>query len=810
VLPVPAEWLHERGNKVQIAVAGGGEAFWSVSLIGFARGFRDADRASDRVQVDRVYLAAPRRFGDRDAPAGFSVVAGSGYQTWRNTVRNLRVGETARAEVGFFVRREEDRARMTPLVLEEPIPAGCSVARGSIQGDFEQVDVQPDRLVFFFRDGVHAGTVAYELQARFAGRYRVLPAHVYAALRPELAARGAVGELAISAGEDSAHDDYRPTPDELWFLGKASFDAAQALAGEPRKAAVAAASEQLGKLVADWQQKDWRLRDEVWKEVARMMLFLGIERGDSRTVVKYFEELKDRWAELVIPFDKILAVGQGYVDLGEFESALLVFRAAADASFLKDAAVATTLEGLGEVKAATEFLERLLLAYPDLGTMRIARYSIGQKLAALAASIDPAQPVDEKVGTAEQLRAHAVADFREFLLLCPEDPLAEEVSFAWATTLLEGKDLKQALGVAEAALQRYAESPFADELLYTQGYAQFALGNHDAAFAALQRVATGQFPNDKGGRGPSENKWNAIYLQGQIHHARGEVEQALADYAQVKDRFTDAVEATDYFRQRLLSLPEVATFPLAQQAQLELTFRNVDKATLQVFQVDLMRLYLLEKSLNDIRGIRLQGIKPLLVQELQLGNGRDYRSVVRQVPLELKEPGAYLAVVRGGDCVATGMLLRSDLAIEAQEQCDVGRIRVNVKQGSAPLADAEVKVVGSGDSSLRGGDTDLRGVFAADGLCGLATVIARKGPQFAFYRGTAVHRPEAFRRPAVQEQAQQQGGNKEAERRKDLHGFDALQQNLDSNTVNRGRQVDWLNKNVLNKQQKGVEVYRAK
>jgi len=77
-----------------------------------------------------------------------------------------------------------------------------------------------------------------------------------------------------------------------------------------------------------------------------------------------------------------------------------------------------------------------------------------------------------------------------------------------------------------------------------------------------------------------------------------------------------------------------------------------------------------------------------------------------------------------------------------------------------------------------------------------------------------VHRPEAFRQPAVPEkeaqQQAQQGGNKEAERRKDLHGFDALQQNLDNNSVNRGRQVDWLNKNVLNKQQKGVEVYRAK
>ena len=117
-----------------------------------------------------------------------------------------------------------------------------------------------------------------------------------------------------------------------------------------------------------------------------MMLMLGIERGDARAVVRFFEELKDRYPELVIPFDKITAVGSSYLDLGEFEAALLVFRATAEASFLKDAAVATVLEQHGEVRAAAEFLTRLLGDYPDLPTMRVVRYSISQKLAAKAAA----------------------------------------------------------------------------------------------------------------------------------------------------------------------------------------------------------------------------------------------------------------------------------------------------------------------------------------------------------------------------------------------------------------------------------------
>jgi len=177
----------------------------------------------------------------------------------------------------------------------------------------------------------------------------------------------------------------------------------------------------------------------------------------------------------------------------------------------------------------------------------------------------------------------------------------------------------------------------------------------------------------------------------------------------------------------------------------------------------------------------------------------------KKVELTLAEPGAYLVVVRGGDLLASGMVLRTDLKIEAQESFDIGRIRVNVKQGEAFLADAHVKVVGSGDQNLKSGDTDLRGVFAAEGLVGQATVIVKKGDQYAFYRGTGVHQPQQYR-PAA-EPAQQQ-----AEQQQQLKGkkFDALEQNIYSNGQNRARQVEWLKNEVMNKQQTGVEVYRAK
>jgi hypothetical protein len=245
----------------------------------------------------------------------------------------------------------------------------------------------------------------------------------------------------------------------------------------------------------------------------------------------------------------------------------------------------------------------------------------------------------------------------------------------------------------------------------------------------------------------------------------------------------------------------------AAKPEVELTLRNIERAAVQVFRVDLMRLYLLEKSLDEISGIQLHGIQPLLSLDVPLGDGRDYKNKVHKLALELAEPGAYLVVVRGGDRIATGMVLKTDLRIEAQEQCDVGRLRVNVRQGDGYLAGAHVKVVGSGDGAFRSGDTDLRGVFVADALVGLPTVIAKKGDHYAFYRGSTVHQPDRFR-PAP-EPAQQPAGNKPGATRKGKD-FDALEQNLLLNEQNRGRQVDWLQKEVYDKKQQGVEVYRTK
>ena len=69
------------------------------------------------------------------------------------------------------------------------------------------------------------------------------------------------------------------------------------------------------------------------------------------------------------------------------------------------------------------------------------------------------------------------------------------------------------------------------------------------------------------------------------------------------------------------------------------------------------------------------------------------------------------------------------------------------------LADVHVKVIGSGNAAFQSGETDLRGVFIADGISGTTTVIAqREDDRYAFHRGEEYLGPQPP--PANQPQAQ--------------------------------------------------------
>ena len=257
----------------------------------------------------------------------------------------------------------------------------------------------------------------------------------------------------------------------------------------------------------------------------------------------------------------------------------------------------------------------------------------------------------------------------------------------------------------------------------------FWQNQYGEALAAARVVADGE----------SKDKNFARYILGQIYHAQSKPKDAITWYDTVKTHYPDAQEAIQYFEKKSIGMEEVTVFKPGEKVSLTLKYRNIKEAFVQIYRVDLMKLYLQQKNLSAITSVQLAGIKPESEQTVTLGDGKDYVEKERAIPLALKDEAAYLVICRGDDLFTSAMVLITPLKIEVQEDKASGRIRANVldtaKGGYRP--EVHVKAIGSADSEFRSGETDLRGIYIADNLRGKATVIAREGnSKYAFFRGT--------------------------------------------------------------------------
>ena len=250
------------------------------------------------------------------------------------------------------------------------------------------------------------------------------------------------------------------------------------------------------------------------------------------------------------------------------------------------------------------------------------------------------------------------------------------------------------------------------------------------------------------------------------------------------DRFSDAAGAVKSLTRKELKLPEISVVrpapptvaaagvglrdpgagprrgkaPGQETAGTKLDYCNIATADVKVYPVDLMRLYLTRRNLDAIAGIDLAGIKPFYSATIKLGDGQDFDEKARSIDVPVKCEGAYLVMVRGDDRYASGILLVSPLELQVLEEADSGRVRVTVRDArtKALVPKVQVKVIGSGNGSFFSGETDLRGVFVAEGVRGQVTAVARKGSnQYAFHRGTTpVGPPPAAPNAPGQGQAQ--------------------------------------------------------
>jgi tetratricopeptide (TPR) repeat protein len=495
---------------------------------------------------------------------------------------------------------------------------------------------------------------------------------------------------------------------------------------------------------------------ETYKQTARMLLDLRLETGPPAQVVRYFEIIKEKFPDLEISFDKIMKVAAAYHDMNEYERSFLVFRATVESSFMRENGVAGFLESQGEFLRSVDVMNRLLAEYPQEPYVAAATFSLAQRVYEKAPQAAADQKLRDKKITRVDLVQQALVMLDRFLTTYPEDPAADQAAFSLANAMLELKQYKPVIAAATKFAERYPDSTFLDSYWYIVAYSHFALGEHEQALDMARKVAEAKRLDKQTGREvESPNKWQAVYIMGQVFHSLGKAADAIAEYLRVEDRFADARQAIEYFKRQAISLPEVTTIKPGEPVEPELAFRNIADADVKVYRIDLMKFSLLKRNLGGITKINLSGIRPLVEQDLKLGDGKDYRDRTQKLSLPLKEEGAYLVVCRGGDLYASGLVLVSPLAVEVQEETSSGRIRATIKNvlKDAYVSDVHVKAIGSRNDDFVSGETDLRGVFIGDNLAGTATVIAEAdNGRYAFFRGEKElgPPPQAPNAPAAQ------------------------------------------------------------
>jgi len=721
---------------VELTPTGRGPARYRVGLVGQAA--PDTPLPDDpRITLQRVVRRQDMRYHGVPLGQGFGALTGQ-HEYWVDELVQLPVGRQSRVELTVRYGRDEPRdASGTMWVLEEMLPGGATVVPGSLGGAL-YAEVREDRIVAYLDGTASTSRLVYTLQGASPGTWTV-PAAILRRLDDgevfevgetssvtvvpyAQAATGALAELEVPA------DPYRPTPDELFALG-------ERLAEEERWQDAAAT---LGDLLAMGT-----LEVRKGEQVAATLLRATVEIGDTEGTLRAFEMLMERDPSYQIPFQQVVAVAQAYEELGEYRRAVRVYRTTLGARFLTETRLGRTLEQENLVLPSLRFLYDLTTVYPDLPQVQNSLFHLPQIWAdrAETAATDPAMRAR---GYSRATLLATSADWMlEFVARYPESPLAEEAGFHLAGTYLELESYPRATSVSRTFVRRFPEGAYTDDFLYMEGLAHLHDGDTGAAVARLERVAREQFtPPGGGSPAPSEQRALALYSIAQIHDARGRIGPALDYYREVSGRFRDAADAVARMEYVSLLGDQVVAIPADDAPRLEVRSRNVDAADLLLYRVDLMRLYLREKDLSRATEVRLAGIEPIHMRRVRLlGSAVQERTTT--LPLPLGRPGAYLVVLKGEQAELSSMVLYSDLTLEIQEDRNAGRVRVSVfDPDGAPVPDTHVKVLGNNSAGIISGDTDLRGVFAADGVYGVPTVIARAGEHYAFWSGSAETRDQ--------------------------------------------------------------------
>ncbi len=709
-------------NKLELLIEGKGEVFYSGLLSYFKPGqirekFKKHGTLTKTVKYPKYSLK------NSAFTWGYSTVQVDSYSSTPQKMKEVAQHTIFPVSLRIYL---NDSMPEKYLILEDTIPAGCTLLQKSTSGDFQYYKTENNKLYFYLkrRSAKHRYLyVNYSLISRFQGEYRTLPPEVYSVRDREKLISGEQTNLIISPTDYNTFTDYVFSPDELYYIGKHYFDQKDYKGCE----------EHLTKVFNSYQ-----LKDRYYKEACRMLLYVSLDKQNNRDVVKYFEILKERYPELTIPFKEVIKIAESYSSIGEFERAIQVINGTMRSYFIQEVAISGTLSGMKRVKEAYQVMNQLLMDYPDYPVVLKTYYTFGQDiyLSYTEATENPKKAAKEKIDPEFYFKI-AKEIFTNYLIYYPDNFNSDEVSFTKLNLYLDHKDYEDTIKNALMYTKRYPKSKFLDGYKYIAAHALFRKGDYRLAHDLSKSVAYDKFPGGAdGGLRVSENKNFAILMLAKIYHHQRKFVRALEEYEKTSDHFEEAKRSIEFIKEKKIQLKEVTQIPENKESKIELKFKGVNKVSLKLFKVNFMILALKEKDLTNVTKINLSGIKPFFEKDYVLETEIPYTPMKKVIDLPIKDVGAYLLVFKTKDVQGSGIILKSNLTFDAIEKTESGRVRITVlDEEDRFVKGVNIKFIGSAKNQYKSSKTDLRGTAEVDHFPNLALVVGERKGHYCFYRG---------------------------------------------------------------------------
>lgn len=701
--------------RAQLKLVSGDRLDFAASLSGVTA---VAPEPTTEALIDSLRIESPLPRID----SGFDVLINGHRSAWRNEVKELEFGASARIVCSLVDGRDRNaQNNAATYELEIPLPAGVMAWRSE-----SSVFTERDGSLFVpFDMAGGQRTFTFEVIGTDPGQWVSPPPVLRSTSDPASVTYGAPFKLVVLGPGETTGDEYRVTPDERLARGRLAFneDAFQ----EVRDA--------LRPLFAEWRRD---LKPAALSETARLLLFSsladqkkGVNAATPSEIVDWFEILKEREPELFVSFDATLAIGDAYASIEEPARALSLFRAVIDETLGEDMRLAAALDAQGQWNRASAFIGQTWARYPNSPRAEDADLALASRL------------VERGLGnkafpgaTAEVRQTLAIGGIARLLRIVStaQGDTASDAGLALISALVELEDWKGAAERAELFARAFNGPKTLDAFRYTEAVARWNMGEDEQAMQLLQAVADAKYASPGGGTQVSENRDLALYILAQIHHARREPLKAAEFYGRVDRIFADAAEALAELSSERLDIEEdVVRVRPGESAAIRFDHKGIDEVEALVYPVDLMTLALRERDLSRVTSVDLAGVTPTSTQTVKLA-----RAVLSPaegtIEVPLAEAGAYLVMLRGAGAHRSVLLIASDVSIDlAVDRSGGVRAHLVRKTDKSFPRGAEVRVLDVSTGRVTTGKTDPRGIFTAGTSSGNVTVIARaEGGHYAF------------------------------------------------------------------------------